>query len=183
MTQNSLKQILSDLTNPKPEKQLKVEVDKELESVLAKLHQFYEFHQPFSAHPRERLAEHLKLILKLNLTPKIIEKFSLEIKIYENEKHFSQDAGLFLTALVQAAYAQKQNNFKIYTEHLSTKLDFFGFDLVGEKDRPLKISVLGDLGDDCNVMAYTHLVVSGTIGRCFVTPNKSKLRVSGKDIK
>ncbi len=184
MSQTNLQHVLKDLEPMKPESQLKVEMDGDLESQLARLLCVYEEKPAYDGRGYwEFYDNYLTSVSKLDLTPKLIERFSQELGLFQKARQFPSEAGLFLTALIQAAYKQGKNGFTIYTAHLNKKIENFGLYLNLYKEKvapPVKISVIGSLGDDCGHFRFVDLNVSGNVGSHFAADSyKSEIHVSG----
>ncbi len=66
----------------------------------------------------------LNLINKFEYSAKDIEAFSLELIAFQNEKDFSDKAGLFLSALINNCH---ENDFVVHTAHLDRPIDRLGW--------------------------------------------------------
>ncbi|MBI4095370.1 MAG: hypothetical protein HY438_00755 [DPANN group archaeon] len=180
MERAGLQEALADLEPIKEEQQIKVTVDRDLESQLVKLHRVYQEKNPYdNTGYYVFYKKYLQRVSKMAITPKLIEGFSQDLYMYQKDSYFAVEAGLFLTALVQAAYAQGGNGFTIYTAGLATDIEEFGLYSKYEKDRPLVVSVMGDLGHNCGHIEYVKLNIYGNTGNFLSDFHFSEIYVSG----
>lgn len=77
------------------------------------------------------------LLEGLDYTAKDVEKFSLALTEFQNEKYFSNKAGIFLSALINRG---KDDDYVIHTRHLEKPIHWVGY-----RNRK-NIAVKGDVG-------------------------------------
>lgn len=169
MAQSNLQQILKDLELMKPESQLKVEIDKNLEETIKGLLSAYE----------QRLAEKIdewktnckyefyekcrRQVAGFDISPRAISEFLPYLINYEDEQNFEENTGLFLSALVQASYKKGYNNFEIDLRHIK-KTSYVCSKIIGGKKRPLEIILLGNIGkNSLQGLYYANVSVNGSL--------------------
>ena len=70
-----------------------------------------------------RWVEVCDLVRNLICSAKDVENFSIALAEFQDEKDFSEKAGLFLSALINNG---KDNDYIIHTKHLEKKINFIG---------------------------------------------------------
>ncbi len=170
MKRDAARQLLRDLEEPTPEKQLRVEVDEDLDDKLEKIFKLYkklaleqtyaarfpEYEYKFDSWVLARgLEKGLKTLAKqVTITPHIIEEFVLRLEKYYKSKtahNFSENTGVFISTLISISYKQGHNNFHIpliASERLESIMYLCGR-LDGETGKPIEISVVGSPDYGC----------------------------------
>ncbi len=112
----NIKDVLADLELMKPEKLLKVEQDKTLETTVKEL--ISNFDQLLKKHISSGYIiyyDYLDIVSKFKVTPQVIDRVIQTLFIYEydNYEDYNSKVGMYLTTLVQASYNQGHNNFRL----------------------------------------------------------------------
>jgi hypothetical protein len=93
------------------------------------------------------------LFKKLSYSAKDIEKFSLILPVFQEKKHFSKKAGLFLSFLINNC---SDSDYVIHTIHLSVDMAFLGY------KNTKKVTIKGDGGEDLGCeMQEGSIIVEG----------------------
>lgn len=111
------------------------------------------------------------MIGQSRISPKDIGAFSLVMKQYENEQHFPEKAGHFLTFLINHS---RSKTFVVHTMHLDRLIDCFGI------QNRKHITVKGSLGDDAGMwMEGGTIVVEGDVGDSAGRSSEGRLVIKG----
>ncbi len=164
MSQTNLQAVLADLEPMKPEKQLKVEKDRELEQVVNKLL------ASFAAAVDKKSGVYRKSIMDLDrqkISARVVSEFATRLILNYGSKVGDFEISGIINGLVQYSYLLGHNNFDIVA---ANAIDNFGRGLIGEPGRLLQISVTGDLGDNCfSFTSYIAASIRGNIGEiCYI---------------
>ncbi len=178
----NLKDILGNLEEPKPERQLKVVKDEGLEKILKNLFVIFEA-APDLGYSGEMFELYVTKIIELDVAvdQKLINNILLDIAAFEAGDEFANRAGPFISALVHVAYNQNHNNFEINVRHLNTPINWLGTHVIGTEERPLKLSMQGDFGRLCALLCKrADITLEGTAYDGFGESAKySKVKVFG----
>ncbi len=189
MGQQGLQDVLKDLEEPAPEKVIKVEVDRTLERLMPKVLRLYEkFLSEYEFDwPLELDSDDKKEIwrycnkIKFTPTPNVILEFTLQLADYQEQDGFEWVTGQYLSALVWQSHIRSHNNFNFEFRHLDKTVDYL-LSYVGIDKRPLKVSILGNVGHFCGMNAKNlRLVLRGNAdGQLAYNIFNSKIKVFGE---
>ncbi|MBI4095776.1 MAG: hypothetical protein HY438_02855 [DPANN group archaeon] len=159
-----LQKVLGDLELPDKERQLRVEIDKNLETTVNALLAAY----PALLKPQQAGRSNMIDLDWKKINARVIGEFASKcILTYGQEEHTSK----ILTALIQYAYGVGYNNFDILAEKIP---EDFGAGLIGEPGRLLEINLTGQLGAECFLGAsYVAVTVLGNVGYGFAHGSKN----------
>lgn len=170
MKRGNLNDLLGDLEPHKPERQLRVNKDEGFEQTLEKLLTIYNevtkesYNSLISISSYKPLVELNKIpdLKQFNITPQII--FALTNKIELPLSEFgSNSAAQYLTILIQQSYNAGHNNFELFFGRFESQLTGFGRDLAGQPDNPLRLRIIGDVGDTVfSDVYYVSATVEGS---------------------
>ncbi len=73
------------------------------------------------------------------------------------------DQGIHLSKLIQKSYNAGYNDFKINTKGTSVLINAFGSYLNGSKENPLRLNMVGDVGECC--AAYSNYLILNLEGK------------------
>ncbi len=98
------------------------------------------------------------LVKPLNYSASDVEKFSIALAEFQDEKSFGEKAGIFLSALINNGNEQ---DYVVHTNHLSVAIDYLG--VLNRKN----ITVEGDAGKSAGEgMKGGSITVKGNAGAC-----------------
>lgn len=144
--------------------------------LLQKYEQLLSLHRftPFEAQEKD-LDACIDAITEI-LTPLQINSFYQGLVRYEHRgRNHVDGVGLFLSILIQNSYDAGNNDFMMETE-LSKKPNYLGTSIRGTAERPLILTVHGDVGDGfCSGGEYVHATVPGW-GLAFFTDKSQHCR-------
>ncbi len=172
MQRKSVRAVLADLEPMKEEKALKVELDRSLEDTLDKI--LKNFRRSMTANSwRLQNSEEdyiynsaMRLISLHTINQAHIDSFIFMLRDYRQEENFKKTAGIYLTAMVRVAYLQGSDSVSLALTLLEEKIDGFGKYLEARKNKPISISIIGNLGDYCLwECAYVNAKVAGNAGK------------------
>lgn len=168
MSQDSLKKVLGDLEKPKPERQLRIHKDKDLEETVTKLLDgYWKSVNRGSKFNIENMRAYVPGFDILKISPDVIRELSARLD-FANVKDTGLDVGYaWIGQLVQKSFEQKYNNFEIFINYPNQTVHFCK-GLKGHPDRPLKISVVGDI----DLAGFPHtkyidVTIFGNVGEFF----------------
>ncbi|MBI4095775.1 MAG: hypothetical protein HY438_02850 [DPANN group archaeon] len=186
--QASARALLADLEMPKPENVIKVHTDKTLEKLLPKAFKLYEKYLSKYEYdwPIELAGDKKKIWnycagIKFTPTPNLIFEFALRIAEYQNRQGFGWVTGQYISALIIRSHAHGNNNFNLELRHLDTKINYLlGF--TGIEERPLRVSVSGNVGNFCGLDAQTlRLTLRGNAaGQLAMKAKDSRFKIFGE---
>ncbi|MBI2669407.1 hypothetical protein HYX14_06210 [Candidatus Woesearchaeota archaeon] len=98
------------------------------------------------------------------LNPEHINAFLQSTVIHENHEKYKERTGLFLNSLLQNSYDAGHNDFQLNTK--STKpLDYLGAFLEGTKEKPIRLTITGNVGDWCGQESTNGIyTLNGNVG-------------------
>lgn len=170
MDKEAARAVLADLEPMREEKHLKVELDGTLEDALEKILKKFSHAinvEPWlvNSNPTKIYSSATGLISHYNINQAYVDRFIFMLRDYRREEHFKAVAGLYLTAMVRAAYLRGNNNISLALTLLEEKVDLFGNHLKAQENKPISISIIGDLGDDCLCeCVYVNAKIAGNAG-------------------
>lgn len=188
MSQENVRALLADLEPLPPEKQIKVHKDATLERLLPKtlklyekLLSQYEFDWPLEFADEKANIWKYWAALKFVPTPNVILEFMLRLADYEDKRGFAWVTGQYISALVGKSHSYDNNNFQLEFRHLGKTIDYvLGF--VCPEERPLRVSVFGNVGRFCGLNAKNlRLTIRGDVGGQLAYGAKdSKFKIFGE---
>ncbi|MBI2669409.1 hypothetical protein HYX14_06220 [Candidatus Woesearchaeota archaeon] len=135
--------------------------------------------EPVGEHPFSALLEKYKAFLddrtygdhhKKNadltdiLNPEHINAFLQSTVIHGNHEQYKERTGLFLSRLLQNSYNAGNNGFQVDTRSTGA-LDNLGVFLEGTKEKPIRLTITGDVGDDCGAYSTNgNYMITGDVG-------------------
>ncbi len=181
MRQAGLQNVLKDLEEPRPERQLKITEDKNLKKTLDWLLNYYK-KTVFSGqwwgeglfggtdlYTDSLVKEVINKTRKLRVTPQTISEFlcavAAEPDLYSTEheeEYLRNNFGPFVSGLVMRAYEQGHSRFDLPFGALKHPVYNFS-NISGTRDRQIEIIARGLAGGLCDV-SYINAIVYGDFG-------------------
>jgi hypothetical protein len=141
--------VLSSITPGEVEEQQQVHVEGDNYFATA-AEKYAAFSQTsFPSWEFHKCLEKLRETVSEVLTPTEMQAFLLATTIYDDCERYERKTGVFVSQLLQNSYDAGHNEFVLNTRSLPRGLEFLGYNLRGTEERPIKVEVLGDVGDDC----------------------------------
>ncbi|MBI4095271.1 MAG: hypothetical protein HY438_00255 [DPANN group archaeon] len=168
MAREAIRALLGDLEPQKEEKQLRVEIDSGLEDALETVIKKFGCAVDAESHnPTDKIYKSaIGSISHHKIGQEFIDWFILMLRDYQHKEHFEKMAGIYLTAMVRAAYLQGNNNLSLMLTFLEKKVSGFGRNIKAQENKPLFISINGDLDDNClEGCVCVDAKITGSVGR------------------
>lgn len=161
----NIKDALAGLESLKPEKQLKIARDPNLEHVVSELHKiFAKKHEKIRIAVNSKdISDNLELLAGLDITPDAIERFCYELAIHETRDEFSYEAGPMIGLAVQASFNAGHNKFYLPVSHFESELNYLCNKLSGTEEKKLELTIEGNFNRSLENIEFIKLLIRGNV--------------------
>ncbi len=114
---------------------------------------------------KQESSDNTDLIYEMYLNPEQINAFLQTTIRYENHENYRQMTGTFISQLLDNSYKKGYDTFQLDTKTLP-KINDLCCRLSATKERPIKITIDGDTGNDLGAHTeHTYVIINGNTGK------------------